>query len=263
MKRTLQLPLICVLAGAGFALLPLQDKVTYDDTPLLPNGKYRVHGERPWPEVVTPGARPSDAPSDAVVLFDGSGFSAWKQGNKETPTWSIEDGAMVVRGGGKLQSLKEFGDCQLHVEFTSPVEVKGNSQGRGNSGVFLMGRYEIQVLDSYDNPSYPDGQCSALYGQMPPMVNACKGPGEWQAYDIIFRAPRFADGKLVEPARATVLHNGVLTHHDQALLGATTHKQVAKYSPHGPKGPIELQDHGNPVRFRNIWVRELDLSERE
>jgi len=259
MKRSHLLPALALLAGAAVAA-SLQDKVTYDDTPLLPDGKYRVHGERPWPEVVVPPATPGAAPSDAVVLFDGEDTSAWTQRGGEVG-WKVEDGYMQVTGGGEIQSKDQFGDCQLHVEFASPSEVKSASQGRGNSGVFLMGRYEVQVLDSHMNPSYPDGQCSALYGQFPPMVNACKGPGEWQTYDIVFRAPRFADDKLVEPARITVFHNGVLTHHDRALIGATTHRQVAKYSPHGPKGPLKLQDHGNPVRYRNIWVRELDLSE--
>lgn len=259
MKRTPILPVVGILAGVSLAA-GLQDKVTYDDTPLIPGTEYRVHGERPWPDVVAPADAPGGAPADATVLFDGTDFSAWKQGGKEV-SWKLTDGHMEVSGGGSIQTKAEFGDCQLHLEFASPSEVKSKSQGRGNSGVFLMGRYEVQVLDSFENPSYPDGQCSALYGQQPPMVNACRAPGEWQTYDIIFRAPRFDGDKVVEPARVTVLHNGVLTHHGRALIGATTHKKVAKYSKHGPKGPLQLQDHGNPVRYRNIWVRDLDLSE--
>lgn len=254
MKRFL-LPALLVSTGVCLTAA-LQDKVTYDDTPFLPSGDYRVHGERPWPDVITPGATSSAAPSDAVVLFDGTDFSEWVQRGQE-PSWKLEDGYMEVTGGGGIQTKREFGDCQLHLEFATPVEVKGSSQGRGNSGVFLMGRYEVQVLDNYENPTYPDGQCASLYGQQPPLVNACKGPGEWQTYDIIFRAPRFEGGNVIDPARVTVIHNGVVVQNNQAYIGATTHKQVAKYSPHGEKGPLQLQDHGNPNRFRNIWVREL------
>lgn len=241
--------LALVLAGAGLAAL--QDKVTYDDTPVLPGTEFRVHGERPRPAVVTPGTAGAP-PSDAIVLFDGTDLSEWKGAN-----WQVADGHVQVSGGGKITTNRQFQDFQLHLEFASPAEVKGKSQGRGNSGVFLMDRYEIQVLDSYQNDTYPDGQCGAFYGQYPPQVNACRAPGEWQTYDIVFRAPRFEDGQLVAPARATVLHNGLVIHDGRAFLGGTTHRQLPKYSAHGPRGPISLQDHGNPVRYRNIWVREL------
>ena len=214
-------------------------------------------GRRPQPRVVTPGTKPGQAPSDAVVLFDGVDLSKWQKGNGSDAHWKVEDGYMEVLKGGAIDSRDHFGDCQLHIEWATPVEVKGKGQGRGNSGVYLMGRYEVQVLDSWNNKTYPDGQAAALYGQSPPLVNACRAPGEWQTYDIVFRSPRFAEGKLSSPARATVLHNGVIVQDAVKLIGATTHKRAAKYRPHSPKGPIRLQDHGNPVRYRNIWVRPL------
>jgi len=243
-----------LLSGAGFALA-IQDKVTYDDGPLLPGGEYRVHGERPWPAVVTPGLNGSP-PSDAIVLFDGSDLSQWR-GNEGDAAWKVSEGHMEVNGSGPITTRQEFGDIQLHVEFATPGEVVGSSQGRGNSGVFLMGRYEIQVLDSFENPSYPDGQCAALYGQHPPLVNVARGPGEWQSYDIVFHAPRFEGDELAAPGRVTMFHNGVLVHSDAELIGATTHRALAKYSKHADRGPLQLQDHGNPTRYRNVWVREL------
>ena len=211
---------------------------------------------RPVPPVVAPGTAGSP-PSDAVVLFDGTDLSAWQGGGGDAQ-WRLVDGAMEVNGTGDIQTRDAFGDIQLHLEFRTPAEVSGNSQGRGNSGVFLMGRYEVQVLDSWENPTYPDGQCAAIYGQRPPLVNASLPPGQWQSYDIIFIAPRFAEGGAVEsPARVTVFHNGVLVHHDVPFQGPTRHRALTEYAPHPATGPIRLQDHGNPVRFRNIWVREL------
>ena len=240
-------PVLALAAARG----PLQG-VGYTDTPHLPGGEWRVHdAERPVPEVVTPGDQGA-APSDAIVLFDGTGTDAWTGG-----PWAVEDGAMVVNGSGGIATQQAFGDCQLHLEWATPAEVKGDSQGRGNSGVFLMGRYEIQILDSFENRSYADGQAAAMYGQYPPDVNASRGPGEWQSYDIFFRAPRFEGEELLEPARVTVVHNGVVVHHAREFLGATAHRRVATYGPHPDKAPIRLQDHGNPVRFRNIWIREL------
>ena len=242
-----------------------QKPVGYTDTPKLPNSDYRVHGVRPEPEVVEPGTastakKAGTAPSDAVVLFDGKDLSEWL-GNKGDAGWKVADGHMEVNGTGDIRTRREFGDCQLHIEWASPAEVKGTSQGRGNSGVFLMGRYEVQILDSHQNRTYPDGQASALYGQFPPMVNASRPAGEWQSYDIIFEAPRFDGEKLVKPAYVTVMHNGVIVHHRRKLIGSTTHRQVAKYAPHAETGPIKLQDHGNPVRFRNVWVRPLKLDD--
>ncbi|MEO6596345.1 MAG: DUF1080 domain-containing protein [Planctomycetota bacterium] len=235
----------------------------YRDTPKLPNG-WRVHdAARPRPPVVDPGPAPTarDAvPADAIVLFDGRNLDAFR-GPAGDAKWVIADGVMQINGTGDITSKAEFGDCQLHVEWASPKPAKGDSQGRGNSGIFFFGRYEVQVLDSFDNPTYADGQAAALYGQVPPMVNACRPPGEWQSYDIVFIAPRFgADGKLTTPARVTVFHNGVLVHLDQELLGGTAHKALPRYEAHGEKGPLRLQDHGDPVRFRNLWVRPLDFA---
>lgn len=243
----------------------------FTDTPYLPDGKWRVHdAHRPRPQIITPGTfssqeKPGVPPSDATVLFDGTDLSAWQaegvgdeKGKIVEPAWRIVDGAMeVVPGTGSIFTKQKFGDCQIHVEWSAPTEVIGDSQGRGNSGVLIMGQYEVQVLDSYDNMSYADGQAGAMYGQYPPLVNATKKPGEWQVYDIIFEAPRFDGDDLVSPARVTVMLNGVVLHHRQAFIGSVVWRQVAKYTPHDPEGPLMLQNHSNPVRFRNIWVRPL------
>jgi hypothetical protein len=266
---TVGLGLLLAATVIGAGAWAQQQGLGYTDTPFLPGGKWRVHdGDRPQPRVVEPGTAstpeaPGRPPSDAIVLFDGKDLSKWKAANGGPAGWKVEGGAMVVPpprtpGGGQITTRDEFsGDCQLHVEWATPGQVSGQSQGRGNSGVFLLNRYEIQVLDSYDNKTYPDGQAAAIYGQYPPLVNASRKPGEWQSYDIIFRAPRFKDGQLVTPAYATILHNGVVVHHAVEVLGPMAHRQLPKYTPHGEKGPISLQDHGNPVRYRNIWIREL------
>jgi hypothetical protein len=233
-----------------------QPPVGYSDTPMLPGQKWRVHDiDRPMPAVVTPGVG-SAPPNDAVVLFDGRDLSQWKSGDKPA-AWKVEGGYAEVNGTGNIETRERFGDCQLHLEWASPANAESNSQGRGNSGVFLMGRYEIQVLDSFENRTYSDGSAASLYGQFPPLVNACRPPGEWQSYDILFRAPRFEGERLVSPGMVTVLHNGVVVHHAQEFLGGTRHREVATYASHPPTGPIALQDHGNPVRYRNIWVRKL------
>lgn len=221
-----------------------------------------VHSmERPRPPVVDPGpARPpAPPPSDAVVLFDGSDLSEWQSHDGSAAKWKVTDGYVeVVGGAGSLVTRRGFGDIQLHIEWAAPAAVSGEGQGRGNSGVFLMGLYEVQILDSYGNDTYPDGQAAALYGQAPPLANVCRPPGQWQTYDIIFRGPRFgADGSLREPARVTVLHNGVLVHDAAEFVGRTVHGRRAQYESHGDRLPLMLQDHRNPVRFRNIWVREL------
>ena len=197
------------------------------------------------------------APSDATVLFDGKDLTKWKSGDADAK-WKVENGYYeVVAGTGTLTTRQEFGpDVQLHIEFATPPP-KGDGQGRGNSGVFFHGIYEIQVLDNYNNPTYPDGQATALYGQTPPLVNASRAPGVWQVYDIIFNGPRFKDGKLETPAYATIFHNGVLTQNHTQLLGPTPHRTVGIYAPHPEKGNISLQDHGNPMRFRNVWIREV------
>lgn len=227
---------------------------------------YEVHdATRPQPAVVTPGTSstqetPGKAPSDAVVLFDGKDLSKWssdKDGG-EAP-WTVEDGQLIVAfGKGNIRTKDEFRDTQLHLEFWHPADIQGKSQGRGNSGVFFMGMYELQVLDNYNAETYADGMVGSSYGQFPPLVNAARPPGQWQAYDVIFRAPRYEGEKVVKPARMTVLLNGVVVQDNIELLGPTKHKQLTSYPPsHPEKGPIKLQDHGHPVRFRNIWAREL------
>lgn len=244
-------------------------KIGYDTTPMLPNSKWHVHdGNRPQPPVVTPGTfstqeKPGAPPSDAVILFDGKDLSKWT-GKGGKAQWKVENGYMeVVKKTGDIETKEQFGDCQLHVEWAEPTVIEGDSQDRGNSGVFLMGHYEVQVLDCYNNITYPDGQTGAIYGQAPPLVNACRPPGEWQTYDIIFTAPVFKGEKLLKPAYITVIHNGVVIHNHKEIIGFTEHKKVGKYSPHPAKGPLKLQDHGNPVRYRNIWIRPLkDYDER-
>lgn len=259
----LAVPVLGLATGVLIAVSPQepveQGPVGYEDTPRLPNSEWRVHDKfRPVPKEVIPG-RPStqdqvgSAPSDAIVLFDGSSLDAWEGG-----PWQLENGVITVNGKGDIRTKQGFGDCQLHVEWRSPDEPDRSSQGKGNSGVFLMGRYEIQVLNSYRNRTYADGQAASLYGQKPPDVNATLPTGQWQSYDIIFRAPRFAeDGSLVSPAAATVLHNGVLVQNHVELLGPTSHRSLPRYGKHPDKLPIKLQDHGNKVSYRNIWIREL------
>jgi hypothetical protein len=220
--------------------------------------------DRPLPPIITPGTEstqsmPGKAPSDAIVLFDGKDLSKWAGEDDGPAKWKMGKGYFeVAPETGYIHSRQPFGDCQLHVEFTEPVPAVGESQGRGNSGVFLMGLYEIQVLDSYKNKTYADGQASGVYGQFPPQVNASRPPGEWQWYDIIFHRPHFgSDGKVLRPARVTVLHNGVLVQDNVELSGPTEHHERPPYKAGPDKLPLKLQDHGNPVRYRNIWIREL------
>ena len=227
-------------------------------------GDWPIHSmDRPQPHIVRVGtlAGPVAPPSDAIVLFDGKSLADWRSGDiaHGPAKWRVVDGYMeVVAGAGSIETVRGFGDAQLHVEWQAPAPPRGEGQDRGNSGVFLMGRYEVQVLDSHGNVTYPDGQASAIYGQYPPLVNASRAPGEWQTYDIVFHAPRFdAQGKLLSPARITVLHNNVLVHDNVTLTGPTAHQQRPPYEAHPDKLPISLQDHGHPVRYRNIWIREL------
>lgn len=247
------------LAVAAVAMTQ-QTKLGYDDTPMQPDGKWRIHdGTRPQPVVVTPGpaAGMAPPPSDAVVLLGPDGnLSAWQGADGKPVSWPVSGGVLQT-GKGSIETKASFGDVQLHVEFATPAEVKGDSQGRGNSGVFLAGRFEIQVLDSYNNPTYPDGQAAAMYGQHPPLVNVSRPPGEWQAYDITFTAARSAGNRLEAPAMVTVLHNGALVHHARAFWGPTAHRRIDPYVPESASGPIRLQDHSNPVRYRNIWIRQL------
>ena len=218
---------------------------------------------RPTPSVVLPGAMASTgAPSDAVVLFDGTSLDAWRTADTtllKPARWSIGNGALeVAPGTGGIMTRRRFGDVQLHVEWMTPTPAVGEGQERGNSGIFLMSRYEVQVLDSWHNPTYADGQAGSIYGQFPPRVNAVRPPGEWQNYDIIFHRPHFdTDGKLTVPARLTVFLNGVLIQEDQMLLGPTSNAVRTPYRVHADQLPILLQDHGVKVRFRNIWLREL------
>lgn len=221
--------------------------------------------KQPLPPVVTPGKTAADAPSDAIVLFDGTAESFqknWTNTKGGASKWKVVNGAMEsVRGAGYVQSKEKFGSCQLHIEWASPSTVKGKGQGRGNSGVFLMGNYEIQVLDSFENQTYADGQAGALYGRKKPLVNASRKPGEWQTYDIIFHRPLFdQEGKVTRRATFTVLHNGVLIQDHTILSGGTGWNgphAATEYKAHPDRLPLKMQDHGNPVRFRNIWVRPL------
>ena len=262
-KRTPSLAVVVLLIAVASTAASAQElPLGYDDTPRLPDMPWLVHdANRPQPEIVTPGATFSEgalAPSDAVVLFDGSDLGAWRKPDGSAPGWKVEHGYFeVVPGTGSIRTREVFGDFQLHIEWATPHDVVSNSQGRGNSGVFYHGKYEVQLLDSFENPTYPDGQAGALYGQTPPLVNASRPPGAWQTYDILFSGPRFDGDRLVRAASVTVLHNGVALHHRKELIGGTVHRRVGTYEPHEERGFIQLQDHSNPMRFRNIWIREL------
>jgi len=211
------------------------------------------------PRIVTPGKTNSDPPSDAIVLFNGKDLSQWRATDGGAAKWNVRDGYVEVAAGtGEIATVQQFGDVQLHIEWATPSIVKGEGQERGNSGVFLMGRYEVQVLDSYDNKTYYHGQAGAVYKQYAPLVNASRKPGEWQAYDIIFHAPKFDEqGKVIDRARVTVLHNGVLIQNNVEIYGITYNDRPALYIAHPPQQSLRLQDHGNPVRYRNIWIRRL------
>jgi len=235
----------------------------FQDTPMQPDGKWHVHDPaRPQPPVVTPGTFSENATpsSDAVVLFGGKDLSQWRDKKTGGPApWTVEDGA-AVSAKGDIVTTNEFGDIQLHLEFREPIPPKESGQGRGNSGVFFMGQYEIQVVDCYNNKTYADGVTAGIYGQHPPLANACRPPGEWQTYDIIFNVPHFgANGEVLSPGYVTVFHNGVVAQNHQAIRGATNWRVPGKYTPHGPTGPIALQYHNNSVSFRNIWVRPVPL----
>ena len=232
--------------------------VGYKDTPILPWCGYHVHDpDRPAPPKVTPGRlgideKPGTAPSDAVVLFNGTDLSKW-----EPSDWKIENGELIAVSGN-LTTKQVFGNCQLHLEWQTPNPPQGHMFDRGNNGVMLMGLFEIQIYDSYTEKLYPDGQAASVYGQTPPMVNACRKPGQWQTYDIIFFAPVFKDGKLEKEAFVTVLHNGLLVHYNQKIYGPTGHRILPSYAkPIPEKLPLSLSSHNNPVRFRNIWIRQL------
>jgi hypothetical protein len=248
------------------AILLLAASPALAQAPKDPEGWAQHDLDRPQPTVIDPGTGvppglPGEPPSDAVVLFDGQDLSSWQsQKGGAAAAWKVENGYFeALPKSGGIETKQAFGDVQLHIEWRTPDPAKGTSQDRGNSGVFFGGgRYEVQVLDSYGNKTYPDGQAGALYGEFPPLVNASRAPGQWQAYDIVYEAPRFdAAGKLLKPARVTVFHNGVLVQHAMELIGPTTNKVRTPYSAHPVKLPIGLQDHDHPVRFRNVWLREL------
>jgi len=241
-------------------------KIEYVNTP---SGRWMIHDmNRPAAPVITPGTfsstrRVGQPPSDAIALFDGTEESMknWTDTKGNPSKWIAKEGYMEsVKGAGYIQTKETFGSCQLHVEFATPETVQGTSQGRGNSGVFLQGEFEIQVLDSYENKTYPDGQCAALYGRSVPLVNACRKPGEWQSYDIVYHSAIFKDGKIVRKPTFTILQNGVLVQDHVTLEGGTQWNgphAISAFRAIPDKGPIQLQDHGNPVRYRNIWIRPL------
>lgn len=278
MKVFLASMLVCSFVAAGFgqtAPTPPAPKPAkqhdgddirgYRDTPRIPGQKWRVHDlERPRPQKVKPGPLvPAPAPADAIVLFDGKDLSQWEQVARRgtevsEPKWKVENGYIeITPRTGRLRTKQSFGDCQLHIEWQIPTENQGNGQSIGNSGVELMGRYEVQVLESESHLTYADGGAGAIYGVWPPLVNPSRPQGEWNSYDIFFQAPRFDGDKLLEPAYITVVFNGVLVQHHKAYLGTTVWRRVGTYTPHPPELPLSLQDHNDAVRFRNIWIRKL------
>jgi hypothetical protein len=210
------------------------------------------------PKKVTPGTNPGEAPSDAIIIFDGKDLSKWSTLAGAEAKWDVKDGAFTVtKGTGDIKTKQAFGDIQLHIEWRAPSEIVGEGQGRGNSGIFLQERYELQVLDSYESITYSNGQAGSMYKQAIPLVNATRKPGEWQVYDVIYIAPKFGEnGRVITPAAITVLHNGVLIQNHTTIIGPTEYKGFPVYQPHG-KASIKLQDHGNPVSYRNVWIREL------
>jgi len=249
---------LCLIATAGFFAILVADEVRTMAT----HNRWLQHDiNRPKPPVVDPVGSPATtpAPKDATILFDGTNLDAWQATEGGPARWKVLEGFMeVAPGTGPIETKGKFADVQLHVEWASPNPPVGKGQDRGNSGIFLMGQYELQVLDSYRADTYADGQAGAIYGQYPPLANASRPPGEWQTYDIAFRRPRFdKDGKLLEPARLTLIHNGILIQNNEELWGGTNWLESAPYDSHIDRGPIELQDHGHQVRFRNIWLREL------
>src|SRR5215471_9315476 len=255
-----------VFTGSAMSLFILLLWISLPSAQAQPDPNWLDHDRlRPAPALINPGSfssqeQPGQPPSDAIVLFDGKDLSSWVAMDGKPTKWVVRNGAMeCVPGSGYARTLECFGDCQLHVEWATPIPAHGEGQGRGNSGVFFgYDRYEIQVLDSYESKTYADGSAASVYGQYPPLVNASRPSGQWQFYDVVWTAPRFeADGKLVSKARVTVFHNGVLAQNNVELTGPTSWLERAPYKAHPEKLPIALQDHGNPVRYRNIWVREL------
>ena len=252
--RCCVLAVFLIVSASCLAAEPAAAAPGYDDTPRLPDSPWRVHDRRrPQPPMVEPGGAPGAAPADAIVLFDGRDLDQWQGGDPK----GIEEGTIDILKTGELKSKRRFGDCQLHVEWMSPEKADGGPMTWGNSGVYLMDQFEVQIIESRASRIYADGNNGAIYGQTPALVNASRRPGQWQTFEILFTAPRFADGKLAEPGYVTVLHNGVVVQNHTRILGATMHKSLPAYGSTEPEGPIRLQSHGSAVRFRNIWVRPL------
>ena len=258
-------PALLAQAPAKKKAVEGDDKAGYTDTPVIPGQKWKVHdAARPRPVKIAPGLPllVEPPPADAEVLFDGKDLSKWvmrgRDGKVVAPGWKVENGYLeVTPQAGRLLTKSSYGDVQLHVEWQVPKDVKGAGQSGGNSGVELMSRYEIQVLESLENVTYADGQAASIYGQWPPLVNASRPKGEWNVFDIYFEAPKFDGEKLVKPAYVTVVHNGILMHHHQEIIGAATHRRVGTYKAHAAEEPLSLQDHGQAIRYRNIWIRRL------
>jgi hypothetical protein len=247
----------CLICSGVFAVMVAQDGQSK-----LPPGRWRQHDmNRPKPPVVEPAEAPvaSMPPKDAVVLFDGMNLDAWQSPDGSAAKWKVNEGAMeTIPGAGAIQTRGKFGDIQLHIEWSAPSPPHGKGQDRGNSGIFLMGQFELQVLDSYKSETYADGMAGSIYGQYPPLFNASRPPGEWQTYDVAFRRPRFAgDGTLLEPARITLIFNGILVQNNEEPFGPTSWLKWLPYTDEGERAPISLQDHDHPVRYRNVWLREL------
>lgn len=265
-ERILIAGALVVTTGLAFAQAKPQEIVIdgvagFQDTPLQPDGKWHIHDPaRPQPPVVTTGtfSQKATPPGDAVVLFDGADLSQWRDTKTGGPAqWTVEQG-VATAAKGDIETTNKFGDMQLHLEFREPAAEPGNGQNRGNSGIYLMGLYEIQILDGYQNKTYADGTMGAMYGQHPPLANACRPPGEWQTYDIVFTGPHFGpDGTVISPAYVTVILNGVVVQNHQAFWGATGWRKPAQYAPHASERPLRLQYHDHPVSFRNIWVRPV------
>jgi len=282
-NKTICLALAAVTAGSAILLCAHRSDAAetnidgiagFQDTPLEPDGKWHVHDPaRPQPPVVAPGKSVVDAPSDAEVLFAGKGLEKWQSMSGARATWKTnEDYVETAARGGSIRTRGTWADFQLHVEWATPNPPHGEGQGRGNSGILINNMYEVQVLDSYQAKTYPDGQAGAIYGQRPPLVNASKAPGEWQSYDILFESPRWNEqGELTKKAVITVLHNGVVVQNHYELIGGTDgvnnavpYRSLSKYPPpHAPEVFIALQDHANPVRYRNIWIRSLHLDQNQ
>ncbi|MGA2069626.1 MAG: DUF1080 domain-containing protein [Thermoguttaceae bacterium] len=249
---------LCLFTALAPTLAAAAEGFGYTDTPFLPHSKWRVHDKmRPQPAMVEPGREPGSPPADAIVLFDGKDLSQWTGGKPE----GIEDGVIDIKKTGQISTKRNFGDCQLHVEWATPAKDDGGPMNWGNSGVLFLGRLELQIIESHDCRIYADGIAGAIYGQTPPLVNVARKPGEWQTYDIIFTPPKWDGDKLLEPARFTAFWNGVLVQYHKASLGPTRHREVARYDSRETTGPITLQYHNSAVRFRNIWVRPLKLDQ--